>query len=74
MKLLAKVQCSKCKLDSVILTKHLEGFNREKIVHEETLCHDGYGWDINTFTPTCMNCNSSEFIEVELIEINEEIK
>jgi len=63
------VKCKKCGSDSVIVEKFLEYNNEDEYrrqIIKETLCHDGWGWDLNTFTVKCAKCG--EKIEEVTIE------
>lgn len=35
---------------------------KEQYMQHEYLCHDGFGWDLNTFNIICSKCKSREAI------------
>jgi len=62
MKLLrVVVKCPKCGSEEVTIEKVFK-YNteeeRDKIIIRETLMHDGFGWDLNTFTIKCAKCGT----------------
>jgi hypothetical protein len=50
--------CSHCKNRSFRFEKDVEGQTEQDILMAETLCHDGYGWDLNSFSIICTKCGS----------------
>ena len=62
MKLLrVVVKCPKCGSEEVKIEKVLKYSTeeeRDKIILRETLLHDGFGWDLNTFTIKCAKCGT----------------
>jgi len=75
MKLLrVVVKCPKCGSKEVTIEKVFR-YNteeeRDKIIIRETLMHDGFGWDLNTFTIKCAKCGTV-IDEVTLEDIDED--
>ena len=60
MKVLIRAKCSKCKNNTFRIEKETEGKTKEAIAYCEILCHDGFGYDINTFKIICNKCGISE--------------
>jgi len=62
MKLLrVVVKCPKCGSEEVIIEKvfrYSTEKERDDIILRETLLHDGFGWDLNTFTIKCAKCGT----------------
>lgn len=50
--------CKKCENTTFYIEKEVEGKSEESILIQETLCHDGYGYDLNTFNIICRKCKS----------------
>jgi len=53
------LKCPRCGSDKVVVEKIIEYESRddlERKIIEETLCHDGFGWDLNTFSVKCGMC------------------
>ncbi|RLJ04555.1 MAG: hypothetical protein DRP08_01540 [Candidatus Aenigmatarchaeota archaeon] len=77
MKLLrVVVKCPKCGSEEVKIEKVLRYSTeeeRDKIIIRETLCHDGFGWDLNTFTIKCAKCGTI-IEEVALEDIDKDDK
>ena len=52
------LECGDCGSKEVTASKIVEYENWEEALIYETLCHDGIGWDINTFEFKCARCGS----------------
>ena len=77
MKLLrVVVKCPKCGSEEVTIEKvfrYSTKKERDYIIYRETLCHDGFGWDLNTFTIKCAKCGTI-IEEVVYEEIDKDVK
>lgn len=72
MDFFAIAKCPKCNGEHFEIYKSFNGKTRESAIYHETLCHDGYGWDLNGFTFVCVNPDcDSEIINIHVIEDNE---
>jgi len=56
----AEVICDKCGGNVFKIEKTLSGPTQDDVVVFETMCHRGFGWDFNSFTYTCQNCQEIE--------------
>ena len=69
----ARVKCS-CGNDTFSLKQNISGTNKTEVAMQATLCHDGFGWDMNDFTFRCTQCGENEIenqnLRVDLQEIN----
>ncbi len=54
--------CEKCNGISFELRKICEGQSLQSVLISETMCHDGMGWDLNTFDIICTHCLTSDYI------------
>jgi len=68
MKFSAVLRCKHCKGKNITLQKIFEAENRKIGIECETLLHDGYGWDLNTFDFFCFDCGESEE-EINVMEV-----
>lgn len=50
--------CKKCGNKTFIIKKISEGESEDNVLIRETMCHDGFGWDLNTFDIVCSKCKS----------------
>lgn len=61
--------CDKCGCNSFKIAKTTEGANKKDMIYKETLFHDGYGWDLNTFHIVCARCKSKNKDKFEVEQI-----
>ena len=66
MEFIAEVKCSKCGNNEFKLFKKLKGNNKESIIINQTLCHDGFGWELSTFDLECTKCKNIEDNTIEV--------
>ena len=59
MKVLIRAKCSECENNTFRIEKEIEGKTMELITYHEILCHDGFGYDINTFKIICDKCGKT---------------
>ena len=52
------LECGDCGSKEIIVSKIVYYEDWEKALLRETLCHDGFGWDLNTFETRCAKCGS----------------
>ena len=65
------LECKKCGSRKITATKLVKYTNWEEALIRELYCHDGFGWDLNTFDFKCAECGSDE-IQVNWNENEEE--
>ena len=64
MKVILKIKCKKCKSEKISISKKVQGESEKGIIIQETFCHEGFDFDINTFNFKCVDCGSNKhFIE-----------
>ena len=66
MKFTINGKCKECGNKSFKLRKRVEGASKHKVVLNETLCHDGCGYDLNTFDIICSKCRKENTDVFEL--------
>ena len=54
------LECAKCGSKKIMAEKLVEYTDWDKALIRETLMHDGFGWDLNTFDFKCAKCGSDE--------------
>lgn len=65
-----KVKCE-CGNDSFkIQQKNKASFSKEDLIMTQTMCHSGFGWEMNWFDYTCSKCGNSK-LKFEVSEIKE---
>jgi len=57
--------CKECKNKKFKVIKLKEAKDKEELIYHETLCHDGYGYDLNTFDIICCKCGGIDSIIFE---------
>ena len=70
-RLRAVLKCPKCGSDEVVVEKYIKCGSKEDLEEKllkEILCHDGYGWDLNTFSIRCARCGS----KIEKVSLDSE--
>jgi len=65
---IAEIKCKKCGSNKFILRKkiHYEGSLKSALI-SELLCHDGFGWNVNTFDFVCAKCGAvnEDYVDVQ---------
>lgn len=69
MKKTIKARCKNCNNNSFRMEKKVEGKSENDILITETIMHDGFGYDLNTFDIICNKCNK---INTDVFGINTE--
>lgn len=65
----AFLRCKKCKNTTFFLSKESKDYENEaEAVQYETLAHDGFGWDVNTFDIVCALCGGDPEVYLQPIE------
>ena len=65
------LECKKCGSRKITATKRVVYSDWDEAIIRETMMHDGFGWDLNTFDFKCAECGSDE-IQVNWNENEEE--
>lgn len=63
-----RAKCGHCNNDSFKMEKKSEGISEDSVIIRETMMHDGFGYDLNTFNIICTKCgkkNSGRFFYEE---------
>ena len=63
------MKCNKCDNESFLFRKLTEDKSEELLIYHETLCHDGFGYDLNTFEIICSKCKS---VNSDIFKIQQE--
>ena len=66
MEFIAELKCSKCGNKEFKLSKKLKGNDKKTIIIQETLFHDGFGWELSTFDVECTKCKNIEDNTIEV--------
>jgi hypothetical protein len=59
--------CSRCGGSSFTVAKKLKGSpgsTKADVITQETMCHAGFGWDLNSFEFKCCHCGGKSKIQV----------
>ena len=56
------LECEDCGSKEITASKTVHYKNWESALLHEIFCHDGFGWDLNTFEFKCAKCGSENII------------
>ena len=68
------LKCTQCGGTEFSFEQQIDKSNKDtwhSIELDKTLCHSGFGWELEDFTPTCTKCKGHD-VEVEHRENKEE--